>query len=82
MPEIQADRRICAYCQYFRSAILEKEVAPEQDWGMCVIHSSKNAELFSPNASILQKNHAKMEENQVEGPHMCKYWTKSVTTSL
>ena len=55
MPESRAERCICACCQYFRSAIVEKDVLAEQDWGMCAIRSSQTAEYFSPDAPVTLK---------------------------
>ncbi len=77
-----AERHICAYCYYFRSAIIEKDVPDEQDWGLCAIRSSRTAGAFSPEAQKLQKTNAKVEENQVEGTFSCKYFTKKVDTNL
>jgi hypothetical protein len=73
---------ICARCYYFRSAIVEKDVPPEQDWGLCAIRSSQTADSFSPEASKLQKAGAKVEETQVEGTHTCRFWTKDSAVNL
>ncbi len=76
------EHHICAKCYYFRSAIVEKDVPDEQDWGLCAIRSSQTADSFSPEAPKLQKEGAKVEETQVEGTHTCKYFTRNVKTTL
>ncbi len=82
MPPLVPERHHCACCLYFRSAIVERDVLPEQDWGMCAIRSSQTADSFSPEASKIQKAGAKVEETQVEGTSTCKYWTKNVKVNV
>ncbi len=82
MPSLNSEHNICARCLYFRSAIIEREVTPEQDWGLCAIRSSQTADSFSPDASQIQKAKAKVEETQVEGIGTCRFWTKAVNINL
>jgi len=82
MSASNTERHICAGCYYFRSAIVDRDVVPEQDWGLCVIRSSKTVDLFSPETQFIQKEGAKIDETLVEGTNTCKFWTKISKTNL
>ena len=76
------EERICACCQYFRSVIHEQDVAPEQDWGLCAIRDLRNTATFAPTASNSEKEHASLEESEVEGTDSCHFYTKRIIVTI
>ena len=79
---MMCEEHICACCQYFRSAIFEQNVAPEDDWWLCAIKDLRMNPFFAPMASVTEQMATIPEETVVEGLFFCKYYTPHISIGI